>query len=68
MSDTARVCVRSPGVANANSAVEVSGQGMSAWRWLLYATLARLQASEQAYFRLPEAKTLVHDGRDAAHK
>jgi len=32
-------------------------RGMSYWRWLLFAAMARLQWREDAYLRIPNAKT-----------
>jgi len=34
---------------------------MSYWRWLLFAAMARLEASEASYFQIPNAKTIPHD-------
>jgi len=46
----------------ANSRVQqsdsLSSRGMSYWRWLLFAALARLQCREDAYLRMPNAKTI----------
>jgi len=33
-------------------------RGMSYWRWLLFAAMARLQCSEDAYLRMPNAKMI----------
>ena len=34
---------------------------MSYWRWLLFAAMARLELKEDAYFRIPGAKTIRRD-------
>ena len=34
---------------------------MSYWRWLLFATMARLELTEDLYLRIPNGKTIRHD-------